>query len=123
MANWFAALLFTLSLAAGDRCFAQDYDDFPDSRLTREQWQQRLEDARRRTEEFVARALTQSAEPPVSDIEEAEAADRRAMNDPTLQHGDIIATSHGFVMFVGRSEGHQSSDFLAVPKSSGSSPP
>jgi hypothetical protein len=35
------------------------------------------------------------------DKEDAEASDRRAMNDPSLQPGDIIATSQGFLVFLG----------------------
>jgi hypothetical protein len=51
-----------------------------------------------------------------SDKEDAEAADERAMNDPSLQRGDIIATTQGFVVFVGReSEEHERTDFLPAP--------
>lgn len=89
--------------------------DFSDSALTREQWQQRVEDARRRSEEFVANARMQAAIPPPSEKEEAEAAARRALDDPSLQHGDIIATGQGFVVFVGREEEHQPHDFLPTP--------
>jgi len=91
-------------------------ESFPDSALTRGQWQQRVQDARRRSEEFVANARTQTADPPPSDKEDAEAADQRAMNDPSLQRGDIIATSQGFFVFVGRdSEVRQPGDFVPVP--------
>jgi len=37
------------------------------------------------------------------------------MNDPSLQHGDIIATGQGFVVFVGREEEHRPNDFLPTP--------
>lgn len=95
--------------------FAQDLENFPDAALTSEQWQQRVQDARRRSEEFVANARTQTADPP-SDKEDAEAADQRAMNDPSLQRGDIIATSQGFLVFVGRdSEERQPGDFVRAP--------
>jgi hypothetical protein len=47
------------------------------SALTSEQWQQRVLEARRRSEEFVANARTQTADPPSSEKEDAEAADRR----------------------------------------------
>jgi hypothetical protein len=33
------------------------------------------------------------------------------MRDPTLQPGDIISTNKGFVVFTGREEEHQPSDF------------
>jgi lysozyme family protein len=111
------ALLVAWSLlASSGYCFAQQLEDFPDSALTIEQWQQRVQEARRRSEEFVANARTQMANPPLSDKEDAEAADQRAMNDPSLQRGDIIATSQGFLVFVGRdSEERQHGDFLPAP--------
>src|SRR5882757_569709 len=110
------ALLAAWSLLASSGfCFAQELEDFPDSELTSAQWQQRVQDARRRSEEFVANARTQPADPP-SDKEDAAAADQRAMNDPSLQRGDIIATSQGFLVFVGRdSEERQPGDFVPAP--------
>jgi hypothetical protein len=110
------ALIIAWSLMASSACcFGQQSEDFPDSALTREQWQQRVEDARRRAEQFVANARSQAAIPAPSEKEEAEAAGQRAMNDPSLQHGDIIATGQGFVVFVGREEEHQPHDFLPAP--------
>jgi hypothetical protein len=39
------------------------------------------------------------------------------MNDPSLQRGDIIATSQGFFVFVGRdTEERQPGDFLPTEK-------
>src|SRR6266700_7558379 len=95
--------------------FAQDVENFPDAALTSQEWQQRVQDARRRSEEFVANAHAQTADPP-SDKADAAAADQRAMNDPSLQRGDIIATSRGFLVFVGRdSEERQPGDFVPAP--------
>ncbi|HWO28575.1 MAG TPA: hypothetical protein VNO32_07225 [Candidatus Acidoferrum sp.] len=112
------ALLVGCSLlASSGYCCAQESENFPDSALTGEQWQQRVQDARRRSEEFVANARTHKDDPPPSDKVDAQAADRRAMHDPSLQRGDIIATSQGFFVFVGRdSEERQPSDFLPAPK-------
>lgn len=117
MTSQTTALLVAWSLSASSACcFAQEVQTFPDSVLTAEQWQQRVQDARRRSDEFVANARTQRASPPPSDKEDAEAADRRAMNDPSLQPGDIVATSQGFIVFVGRdSEERQPGDFLPAP--------
>ena len=110
-----ALLAGWLLLAPSGYCYAQDLENFPDAALTSEQWQQRVRDARRRSEEFVANARTQTADPP-SDKEDAKAADQRAMNDPSLQRGDIIATSRGFFVFVGRdSEVRQPGDFVPAP--------
>jgi hypothetical protein len=98
-------------------------EDFRDSALTGEQWQQRVRDAKRRAEEFVAIARARKADPQAidpspSDTEATEAADQRAINDSSLQQGDIISTSKGFLVFVGlRSDDHQPGDFLPVPNS------
>lgn len=81
---------------ASVRCFGQEAAGFPDSTLTPEQWQQRVEEARRRSQEFVANARTQALVPD-EEKQEKEAADR-AMNDPSLQQGDIVATGKGFVV-------------------------
>jgi lysozyme family protein len=111
-----ALLVGWLLLAPSGYCYAQELENFPDAALTSEQWQQRVRDARRRSEEFVANARTQTADPPPSDKADAEAADQRAMNDPSLQRGDIIATSRGFLVFVGRdSEERQPGDFVPAP--------
>jgi hypothetical protein len=112
-----AVVVVAWSLAASSaHCFAQESENFSDSALTAEQWRQRVQDARRRSEEFVANTRAQTADPASSDKEDAEAADRRAMNDPSLQRGDIIATSKGFLVFVGRdSDARQPSDFLPAP--------
>jgi hypothetical protein len=102
-------------IASSACCFSQEMESSPDAALTREQWQQRVEDARRRSEEFVANARMQAAIPSPSEKEETELADRRAMNDPSLQRGDIIATGRGFVVFVGREEDHHPNDFVPAP--------
>jgi hypothetical protein len=116
MTIWTTALIVAGSLIASSACcYSQQSEDVPDLALTREQWQQRVEDARRRAEEFVANARMQAAMSPPSEKEEAEAASRRAMNDPSLQHGDIVATGQGFVVFVGREDDHHPNDFVPAP--------
>jgi lysozyme family protein len=111
-----AVLVAGSLLASSGHCFAQELEHFPDSELTGEQWQQRVQDARRRSEGFVAKARMQTADLPPSDNADAEAADQRAMNDPSLQRGDIIATSQGFFVFVGRdSDERQPGDFVPAP--------
>jgi hypothetical protein len=96
---------------------AQEPESLTDSTLTLEQWQQRVQDARQRSEAFVANARNRTADPPPPlENEDAEAADQRAMNDPSLQPGDIVATSRGFLIFVGRDTGERrTGDFLAAP--------
>lgn len=120
MASWIAALIATALLTAGPwHCFAQDTlqttPEHPDGLLTREQWQQRVEEARRRSKDFIANTRTQTPLPPPSHPLEAEASDR-VVNDPTLRPGDIVATDRGFFVFVGRDEEHRGSDFVPIPK-------
>lgn len=74
-------------------------------RLSREEWKQRVEEKRRRiTAERQERRLVRST-PPYQDLEKiaTERAMERAMNDSTLEPGDIVSTSKGFLMFKGRS--------------------
>jgi hypothetical protein len=112
-----AALLVTSSLLASPACgLAQEPESLAGATITLEQWQQRVQDARQRSEAFVANTRNRTADPPSSEQEDAEVADQRAMNDPSLQPGDIVATSRGFLVFVGRdNEGRRDSDFLPTP--------
>jgi hypothetical protein len=111
-----ALLVSTCLLASSTSGHAQEPESVADSTLTREQWQQRVQDARQRSEAFVANARNRTADPPPIEKEDAEVADQRAMNDPSLQPGDIIATSQGFLVFVGRDKDERrTSDFLPAP--------
>ena len=112
-----AMLLATTSLAAiSAPCFSQELDDHSDSALTREQWQQRLEKARQRSEEFVANARARTKAAEEFDQKDAEASER-AMNDPTLQRGDIVATDRGLLLFTGKDEERRPGDFRLAPNS------
>jgi hypothetical protein len=112
-----APFIIAWSLTAScPQSFAQELEPFLDAEITTDEWQQRVRDARHRSEQYVANARTQPVERSTTDKEEAEASDQRAMNDPSLQPGDIIATSRGFLVFVGRdSEERRSVDFLPIP--------
>jgi hypothetical protein len=93
--------------AAPARGFAEELQqefssDFSDATLTPQQWRQRVEGARRRSEEFVAQARSHTIHSIQSDLENAELTDQLAMNDPSLKPGDIFSTSHGFLVFIGR---------------------
>lgn len=96
--------------------FQPDQQNFPDADLTGQQWRARVEDARRRSEAYIASARTQPAAPARAAEDAAKAADERAMNDQSLKPGDIITTSKGFSVFVGSDKGErQSSDFIRLP--------
>ena len=89
----------------------QDSQKASDASLTEQQWRQRVEDARARSAEFVAKAKAGTAEVEPSK-EEEKLADQRAMNDPSLRAGDIVSTSKGFLVFQGLEDGaHQWRDF------------
>jgi hypothetical protein len=108
------ALFAIWFLAAPQCCLGQEAEEVPESSLTREQWQQRIQDARRRSEEFVARAR-EHPETPMTPVQQETEAAGRALNDPTLQQGDVISTGKGFVVFVGRDEEHRPNDFVTTP--------
>jgi hypothetical protein len=94
--------------------FQQDSSDFSDATLTPQQWRQRVEGARRRSEEFVAQARSHTIQ---SDLENAELTDQLAMNDPTLKAGDIVSTSHGLLVFIGRDGAERRpDDFRRIPQ-------
>ena len=82
--------------------FQQDSSDFSAATLTPQQWRQRVEGSRRRSDEFVAQARSHTIHSIQSDLENAELTDQLAMNDAGLKPGDIVSTSHGFILFIGR---------------------
>jgi hypothetical protein len=111
-----AALLLICFLAAPTRCLAQESADSTDANLSQEEWRQRVNEARRRTDDFVANARNRKVEPFSADDLRKESIER-ARRDPTLRQGDIVATDRGFEMFVGNEESRQSGDFVPVPGS------
>jgi hypothetical protein len=111
-----AALLFVCVLAAPARCPGQESAETTDANLSREQWNQRVNEARRRSDDFIANARSQKADPFSANDLKREAIER-ARRDPTLRQGDIVATDRGFEVFVGNEESRQSGDFVPVPGS------
>ncbi|MCG2643778.1 MULTISPECIES: hypothetical protein [Bradyrhizobium] len=72
--------------------------------MSREEWKMRIDEARRRiaAERRERRlGLPAPAEQDLAKIA-AEHALERAMNDPTLEPGDIVSTSKGFLVFKRR---------------------
>lgn len=111
-----AALLLISLLAAPALCLAQNAADSADANLSQEEWRQRVNEARRRSDDFVANARNRKGEP-FSDSDRKKEAIERATRDPTLRQGDIVATDRGFEMFVGSSESRQPGDFVPLPGS------
>ena len=97
--------------------FQQDLSDFSDTTLTPQQWRQRVEDARRQSEAFVAQARSHTIDSIQSDQENVELTDQLAMNDPSLKRGDIVSTSHGLLVFIGRDGAERRpDDFERIPQ-------
>lgn len=111
-----AALLLICLLAAPARCPAQESADPADASLSQEEWRRRIDEARRRTDEFVANARNRKTDPFSAEDLRKESIER-ARRDPTLRQGDIVATDRGFEMFVGNDDSRQSGDFVPVPHS------
>jgi hypothetical protein len=94
--------------------FQEDLSDFSDTTLTSQQWRQRVEDARRQSEAFVAQARSHTIE---SIQENADLTDQLAMNDPSLKPGDIVSTSRGLLVFIGRDGAERRpNDFEQIPQ-------
>ena len=112
-----AALFSELSTLGSPTGLAEEIQESAETVVSRQEWQSRVEDARRRSEEFVARARAGTLEPLQGIEDDIKAADARALNDPSLKRGDIVSTSKGFFVFVGRDETErQQSDFLPAPQ-------
>lgn len=112
-----------LCLALSHRCLAQtepepslnDYLPPSQPELTRDEWRQRIEDARRRAKE-VARERREHPELYMPVPEDPEiVATERALNDESLQRGDIIATKKGMFIYQGRSDQpRREQDFVPI---------
>src|SRR5690349_3204881 len=109
-----AALLLVCLLAAPAACLGQEPTASTDANLSQEEWRQRVDEARRRSNDFVANARSRKVDPFSADDLRKESIER-ARRDPTLQQGDIVATGRGLEMFVGNQESRQSADFVPVP--------
>lgn len=113
-----------LGLACSPPCLAQtepepslnDYLPPSEPELTREEWRQRIEDARRRGKE-VARERREHPELYVPVPEDPEiVATERVLNDESLQRGDIISTKKGMFIYQGRSDQpRREQDFVPIP--------
>jgi hypothetical protein len=87
----------------------------PQISLTEQQWLKRVDDAR--PDRGVSlRMRVRGLQILRHRKDEAKAADQRVLYDPSLRPGDIVATSPGFVVFVGRdSEERRLGDLLPAP--------
>lgn len=116
-----------LGLTSPSFCLAQtepeptinDYLPPSEPEVTRDEWRQRIEDARRRAKE-VSRERRDNPElyKPVPEDPDIVATER-LLHDDSLQRGDIVATKKGLFVYQGRSDQpRRDQDFVPVnPKS------
>jgi hypothetical protein len=87
-----AILLLTV---APLRSFGQDGLDLPkEATLTAEQWQRRVQDARWRSEEFIANARVQGPNSAFPDEHQKEATDRAEVHGPRDERPDVATRGH-----------------------------
>ncbi|NYG48022.1 hypothetical protein CV770_24285 [Bradyrhizobium sp. AC87j1] len=116
-----------LGLACPCFCLAQaepepslsDYLPPSEPEVTRDEWRQRIEDARRRAKE-VSRERRDHPElyKPIPEDPDLVATER-LLRDDSLQRGDIVTTKKGMFVYQGRSDQpRRDQDFVPVnPKS------
>jgi hypothetical protein len=101
-------LMASLACAPASRAQANlepsinDYLPSGDPEPSREDWRQRVEDAKRRAQEASRqRRENPDLHRPIPEDPEVVATER-VLNDDSLQHGDIIATKKGMFVYKGR---------------------
>jgi hypothetical protein len=71
--------------------------------LTRDEWRERVNQAKLRAREFIALAKSGKLQHPGRSAEQVdEEASSTVMNDQSLQHGDIVSTNKGLFRFNGK---------------------
>lgn len=119
-----AALAFALGLSFSPAAsFAQDEAGatagdsllFEPPEPSREEWRQRIEEARRRASD-VARERREHPELTMPIPEDPEiVASERVLNDDSLQRGDIVTTKKGMFVYRGRPDQPRSEqDFVPI---------
>ncbi len=90
-------------------------DDAPVD-MSRQQWRERVAEAKRRAREYAVERRSRPAPDPPSRAEEERLASERVLNDDSLQRGDIVATDRGLFVFQGQpDQERRSGDFHALP--------
>jgi hypothetical protein len=93
---------------------AQEHGVEPE--IDRDQWRERVAEARRRARQFALEQRGRSTFDPAPIVDEESIASERALNDDSLRRGDIVSTNKGLFVFRGRSEQERrESDFIPLP--------
>jgi hypothetical protein len=120
MAGAIFAALFILpvfcSLAQDAAVGPGNNDDEAQTGISREDWRQRVEEAKQRSKEV---AIERRNHPerfiPIPEDPERIATER-ILNDESLRPGDIVSTKRGLFVFRGRSDQpRKDDDFIPVP--------
>jgi len=85
--------------------------------LSKEEWRQRIEDAKRRSKE-VAQERREHPELSAPIPEDPEViATERLLNDESLRNGDVVSTKRGLFVYRGRGDlPRRSEDFVPIPR-------
>jgi hypothetical protein len=89
----------------------------PLAHLSREQWQERVREAKRRAQDIATQIRSQpSPELILPTLEEEQRiASERVLNDVTLERGDIVVTDKGSFVFKGSgTEPRKPADFVPL---------
>ncbi|WP_249780609.1 hypothetical protein [Bradyrhizobium sp. dw_78] len=103
-------------------CAAQDAPEAPAAaedvqpEISRQEWLDRIQEARRRAREVALERRMHPERYAPGPEDAARIASERALNDNSLQPGDVVATDKGLFVFRGRLDQHPSSeDFIQLP--------
>jgi hypothetical protein len=117
-----ALLTFDVLLPLGASSFAQDAisnqtpEDGVEPEIDRDQWRERVAEARHRARQFALKQRERSTFDAAPIVDEESIASERVLNDESLRRGDIVSTNKGLFVFRGRSDQeHRESDFIALP--------
>src|SRR6185437_16554348 len=120
--NWAAAsaLLCALTIVPG---IAQDapgsaaVTDGAQSEVSRQEWLERVQEAKRRTKEAAVEHRLHPERYSPSPADAARIASERVLNDDSLQPGDIVSTGRGLFLFRGNADRPpKSEDFVPLQK-------
>jgi hypothetical protein len=118
--NWAATgvLLYALTIAP---CIARDMNaadatDEVQPEVSRQEWLERVQEAKRRAKEAAVERRLHPERYTPSPADKAQVASERALNDDSLQPGDIVSTDKGLFVFRGQPDQPPTSeDFVPLP--------
>lgn len=123
-AFWRAAALFAILLCSpvASPCMAQDTLGSPtveeelQPEISRQEWLAKVQEAKQRARETAQERRNHPELYAPSPVNQERVASERALNDNSLQPGDIVSTDKGLFVFRGRVEQQpKSEDFVRVP--------